>query len=83
MNIRTRKKETMSKKSQKNMGGLAKIAVVSFSQHNTAKNAAVSGKIQPPSSFWKKLTLFKLRPTTKFQIIIFSYWLQWTPPCNF
>ena len=80
MNKRTKKKGAMSKKSKQNNERI-KIAVIAINQHKATKNCIISENIQSKTSFWKKLTLFKLRPTTKFQIIIFSYWLQWTPPC--
>jgi hypothetical protein len=42
-------------------------------------------KISHKQRLKRKLSLsdFKIEATTRFQIIIFSYWFQWIIPCNF
>ena len=76
MSVRSHKKDIMSKRG---------IAVISTTMTDRTDGAttSTSGVNKALASLKKhsKLSNFRLRPTTKFQIIILSYWFQWIIPC--
>ena len=76
LNIRHKKKTFLS--------SMSRLAASSSFQQNATSNED-SQVIEPRKSKFKDfkqfVTTFRPKPSTKFQIIIFSYWLQWIIPC--
>jgi hypothetical protein len=76
ISLRSRTKEGLSMQAQLNNQKRLKIAVTEIRLHKPLTDENVAKNTNSSSTFWKWLTSIRLTPTTKFQIIILSYWFK-------